>query len=93
MARRDELALNAVAPVRPAIPGTSVSESKKSKALTIQEAGLKIQDIELSKNVDPSAEFVEFTLELKAGEAELNTWFQLESGETIGAYFVSVEKL
>ncbi len=87
------LALNALAPVRPAIEGTSVSESKKSKALIVKKAGLKIQDQELSKEVDPNAEFVEFTLELKKGIANLETRFLLDSGIEIGAYYVSVEKL
>ncbi len=87
------LAINAKAPVRPAIPGTSVSESKKSKEIVVQEAGIKIQDKELSKMVDPSAEFVEFTLELQKGKANLNTWFLLENELKMGAYFVSVEKL
>ncbi|GJM30853.1 MAG: N-acetylgalactosamine-6-sulfatase [Cyclobacteriaceae bacterium] len=87
------LPLNAQAPVRPAIPGTSVSESKKSKALIVQKASVKIQDKELSQEVDPSAEFVEFTLELQKGTANLETSFLLDDGVEIGAYYVSVEKL
>ena len=87
------LALNAQAPVRPAIPGTSVNESKKSKALMVQKARIKIQDEELSKTVDPRAEFVEFTLALQAGEAHLKTWFLLDNELEIGAYYVNVEKL
>lgn len=87
------LALDAKAPVRPTIPGTSVSESKQSKALIIQEARVKIQDFELLKNVDPNAEFVEFTVELKKGEAKLQTWFLLDDQVEIGAYFVSIEKI
>jgi len=88
-----QLALNAKAPVRPAIPGTSVSESRKSKALIVQKAGVEIQGQELSKTVDPSAEFVEFTLELQKGETNLRTWFLLDNESEIGAYYVSVEKL
>lgn len=87
------LALNAKAPVRPAIPGTSVSESKKSKALNIQEARLKIQDIELSKVVKPNNEYVEFIVELKKGETNLQTWFTLDTDEELGAYFVEIEKI
>ena len=87
------LALNAEAPIRPAIPGTSVRESNKSKALIIREARLKIQDIELSQPVDPDAEFVEFTVELEKGEANLQTWFTLNDEVEMGAYFVNVEKL
>lgn len=86
------LSLNALAPVRPAIPGTSVSESVKSKALIIQEARLKIQEIDLSKKVDPNAEFVEFTIELKKGEANIKTWFLMDDKVEIGAYFVSIDK-
>ncbi len=86
------LPLNGIATVRPAIPGTSVSESVKSKALVIQEARLKIQDVEVSKKVDPTAEFVEFTIELKKGEANLKTWFLMDDKVEIGAYFVSIDK-
>ncbi len=88
-----QLALNAPAPVRPAIAGTSVSASRKGKALNILEAGVSIQNIELSKKVDPEAEFVEFTLDLEQGETNLSTRFLLDTEETIGAYFVRIEKL
>nr|WP_299073699.1 arylsulfatase [uncultured Allomuricauda sp.] len=87
------LALNAKAPVRPAIPGTSVGKSKKSKALHIQQARIEIQDIRLSKIVDPNAEFVEFTVKLKAGNTNLQTWFTLDDSIEIGSYFVNVEKI
>lgn len=87
------LALNAPAPVRPAIEGTSVEESKKGKAFNIQKARIKVQDIELSKPVDGEAEFVEFTVELEKGETHLQTWFTLEDGVELGAYFVEVELL
>ena len=87
------LALSAEAPVRPAIPGTSVSESKKSKALIVLKAGLSIQGIELAMDVDPNAEYVEFTVELKKGEADLKTWFLLDNELEIGAYYVGVEKI
>ncbi|KQC31686.1 arylsulfatase [Flagellimonas eckloniae] len=87
------LALNAKAPIRPAIPGTSVSESKKSKALHIQQARIEIQNIMLSKTVDPNAEFVEFTVKLKAGNTNLQTWFVLEDKTELGAYFAEIKKL
>ena len=87
------LSLNAGLPARPAIPGTSVKESREGKILNITEAGISIQNIELSESVDPNAEFVEFSVELNQGEADLKTWFHLDNGETIGAYYVSIEKL
>ncbi len=87
------LPLNAKAPIRPARKGTSVRESSKSKSLTIKEAKINIQDIELTKKVDPNAEYVEFTIALKKGKANLNTLFTLDTKEQLGAYFVDVERL
>ncbi|TXG39054.1 arylsulfatase [Seonamhaeicola maritimus] len=86
------LALNAKAHIRPALPGTSVSKSKASKALNIQEAKISIQDIELTQTVNPNEGFVEFNIELNKGETQLQTWFTLDTKEVLGAYYVTVEK-
>ncbi|SHJ76318.1 Arylsulfatase A [Reichenbachiella agariperforans] len=85
--------LNAPYPVRPALPGTSVDESKKGKALTIQKARILVQDKDRSTAVDGCSEFVEFTVELEEGDSQLQTWFTLEDGTELGAYFVDVEKI
>jgi arylsulfatase A-like enzyme len=87
------LALNAEAPIIPAIEGTSVAASEKGIALTIRKAKLQIQGQEYTQEVDPNAEFVEFTLELKKGEEHLQTWFTLDDGVEIGAYYAKIEKL
>lgn len=87
------LALNASAPVRPAIAGTSVPDSEEGKALNIRKVKLTVQDIELSEQVNGDAEYVEFTVELEKGETHLQTWFTLDDGVEIGAYYVEVEKL
>ncbi|MCJ8164280.1 arylsulfatase [Pontibacter sp. E15-1] len=87
------LALHAKAPVRPAKPGTSVSETKPGKSLPIKSARLEVQGQKFAAEVNPSAEFVEFTVKLKKGETQLKTWFDLEGGDELGAYFVDVEKL
>lgn len=87
------LALNASAPIRPAVEGTSVSASKPGKALKIEKARLKVQDYDETIAVDPNKEYIEFTVTLTKGETNLQTWFTLDSKETLGAYFVSVEKL
>jgi len=87
------LTLNAKAPVRPAIEGTSVTASKKSKSLVIKKAKINIQDIELSKDVDSNDEYIEFEIDLKEGETNLKTWFTLDTNEELGAYYVSVEKV
>lgn len=88
-----QLALSAAAPLRPALAGTSVKKSKAGKALAIQQARIKIQGVELSQEVDSTAEDVTFTLELEQGKADLKTWFTLEDGSELGAYYVQVEKL
>ena len=87
------LPLNGIAPVRPTLAGTTVRESVKSKALSIKNARIKVQDQEQRTLVDPNAEFVEFTVALKAGESQLQTWFTLDNEKELGAYYVTVEKL
>jgi arylsulfatase A-like enzyme len=87
------LALNAEAPVRPAIEGTSVTASEKGKALNIQQARITIQGKEQNTKVDPNAQFVEFTFELEKGETQLQTWFTLDNDVEIGAYYVEIEKI
>ncbi|MGQ1784611.1 MULTISPECIES: arylsulfatase [unclassified Saccharicrinis] len=87
------LALGAEAPARPALEGTSVTASKKGKALNIKTARVKVQNHDLSENVDLDAEYVEFTLELNKGENHLQTWFTLDDGTEFGAYYVKIEKL
>lgn len=88
-----KLALNASAPIRPALEGTSVSASKPGKALSIKKARLTVQDYDETIAVDPKQEYVEFTVTLTKGATSLQTWFSLDTQETLGAYFVSVEKL
>ncbi|WP_299780761.1 arylsulfatase [uncultured Formosa sp.] len=87
------LALGAEAAIRPELAGTSVSASKKGKALHIKNARIKIQDKEAEKVVDATQEYVEFTVDLKAGDTQLQTWFTLDNKEELGAYYVTVEKI
>ncbi|MHA7944780.1 arylsulfatase [Formosa sp. 3Alg 14/1] len=91
--KETKLALGAEAAIRPDLPGTSVSASKKGKALSIKNARIKIQDIEDEKAVDDTQEYVEFTVDLKAGDSQLQTWFTLDNNEELGAYYVTAEKL
>lgn len=52
-----------------------------------------MQQVDKEIDVDPTQEYAEFTVDLTKGDTELQTWFTLEDKETLGAYFVSVEKL
>ncbi len=87
------LALNAGAPVRPALEGTSVDASKKGKALNIIKARMEVQGNERIADVDGTAEYVEFKVDLNKGETHLQTWFTLDNNVEIGAYYVTIEKL
>lgn len=87
------LALNADAPIRHALPGTSVDASKPGKALNIRQARIKIQEQESTKSVAGSEEHVGFTVELQPGESHLQTWFTLDDGTELGAYYVKIEKI
>jgi len=60
--------------------------SKDPEQRTNKEAKINIQDIELSKNVDANAEYIEFTVALKKGTANLNTVFTLDNNEKLGAF-------
>lgn len=87
------LALGDKASVRPALEGTSVTPSKKGKALVIKNSRIEIQGQKLSQDVDLTSEYVEYTLELKKGETHLNTWFTLDNDVEIGAYYAVIEKI
>lgn len=85
--------INAALAERPAINGTTVGKSAKGKALTVANAKIDIQNTALESPVDGEKEFVEFEVKLKKGEANLRTEFVLEKGASMGAYYVSVEKI
>ncbi len=56
-------------------------------------ARLKIADVDVTKPIPEGAIKVEFEVELKAGDARLQTWFNHSNGKSRGAYFVEVERL
>jgi hypothetical protein len=60
------------------------------KALDIYKAGIRVNDIEMEKEADPSKDRVEFRIELDEGDAELKTWFYTTAGDTLGAYYVDI---
>lgn len=62
-------------------------------ALPIAQARLKIGDFDRTAKVATDDQSVTFTAELKAGPAELQTWFlDANVQEICGAYFVSVRR-
>ncbi len=62
-------------------------------ALPVHRAGISIAGKEAWKSVGPDDKGADFALEIPAGATHLQTWFELEDGGALGAYYVYVEKL
>lgn len=77
---------------RPAIPGTSVGESKRGGVLAIAKAKIKFGEQFLEKKVRKDDIKVSFNIKLKSGEGQrFQSWFE---GEQInmGAYYIKILK-
>ena len=62
-------------------------------ALPIRRARIAIGDEEAETGIDAEDEAARFTLTLPAGGTHLQTWFEMEDGKDLGAYYVYVEQL
>ena len=62
-------------------------------ALPVQRARIVIGGEEACKEVAADEEAISFTLSLPAGGTHLQTWFELEDGKDLGAYFVYIEQM
>lgn len=84
-------------PIRDAIPGElrtyrDIEDGYGGgKAIPVTGARLKVGDSDLESPVSADDLGITFTAELKAGETLLQTWFDNEDGEDIGAYYVYVD--
>lgn len=81
-----------LAPAAP-VPGLVSFRETPGKALPIVKARLKVGDFTGEQAVSAKDEEVVFEVELPKGKCELETIFELESGEELSAYFLEVEKL
>ena len=61
-------------------------------ALPVRRARLAIAGQEAAAAVAPQDDGVAFTLHLPAGPAHLQTWFELEDGDSPGAFCIYVEQ-
>lgn len=86
-----ELAINAsAAAVRAEAFKDGFSEGK---ALKVIKAIVEIGDLVFTNNVDGSGPSVVIDAELNQGETDMKTWFELEDGNRIPAYYSLVEKI
>ena len=62
-------------------------------ALPVRRARIAIGSEEARKEIDPEDDAARFTLTLPVGGTHLQTWFEMEDGQDLGAYYVYVEQL
>jgi len=63
------------------------------KALDIRSARLKVAQFDQSKPVADDIASVTFTVELKAGETDIQTWFHIGNDKSLGAYYLDVRRI
>lgn len=61
--------------------------------LAIEKARLKVSDFEAELAVTSDDKTIVFTTDLNAGETNLQSWFDLEGGSSIGAYYVYIDRI
>jgi arylsulfatase A-like enzyme len=85
-----DAALTAALPEYHGVDGTYPA----GKSLPVSKARLKIGRVDVSAVVPPGAKAAEFTVELQAGNTQLQTWFLDDADEELcGAFYVEVERL
>ena len=62
-------------------------------ALPVRRARIAIGDEEARKEIDPEDDAARFTFTLPVGGTHLQTWFEMEDGQDLGAYYVYVEQV
>jgi len=74
------------------LPGKVTDWYHGGRAIDIKTASINIGDQEKSKEVDPEAQSVKFTFNLKAGVTRLQTHFTDADGVSLGAYYVYAKR-
>ncbi len=63
------------------------------RALPLVHARLTVGDVDVSQPIAPDDRYVKFEVDLNAGEMTLQTYLSAANGNTIGAYYVYVERV
>lgn len=72
-------------PINTAMPG--------GKTINVNQARLKIAEVDVIKPISLTDVVVTFNIPLKAGKTRLQTWFTDDMGNSRGAYYVYVRRL
>ncbi|WP_164103295.1 arylsulfatase [Candidatus Laterigemmans baculatus] len=91
--READAALDAALPAGEEVPGERAYRARPGEAVAIRNAKLQIADRSAEQSVPAGAKEARFRLRLPAGPTRLTASFETEAGETLGAYYVVVEKL
>jgi arylsulfatase A-like enzyme len=91
--REVDLAINAAFPANaPYKNGRPNRDKSPGKAIAAVKAHIMIGNFHQAKEIPDGARFVEFTLPLSSGPAELRTTFYDKNEDARGAYYVYVER-
>ena len=75
------------------VEGFELFGDQNFKAIDIRSARLKVARFDRSKPVTGKMVSVTFTVDLKAGETDIETWFRTGDDKTLGAYYLDVRRL
>lgn len=87
------LAIRAQAPPYPVHPSTHQMRKILDKAVDAVQARLKVGHFDKTVSVNEKDKEVVFEVKLSEGEQRIQTWFTLENGEQISAYYTYIEPL
>ena len=89
--RESKLAIRAAAPAFPQHPSTHQVEDIPSQVLQVAKARLKVGNVDQSAAVHASDQEIVFDVKLSRGQQRIQTWFTLEHGQQIAAYYTYIE--
>lgn len=75
------------------VEGFKLWGDQNFKAIDIRSARLKVAHFDRTKPVTDKTTSVTFTVELKAGETDIQTWSHTGNDRTLGAYYLDVHRL
>jgi hypothetical protein len=93
--RRWPLELNVPIRSKPSEPveGFKLWGDQNFKGIDIRSTRVKVAQFDQTKPVTDKTASVTFTVDLNAGETNIETWFRTTDGKTLGAYYLNVRRI
>ena len=89
--RESSLGICEEAPPYPMDPATHTVTKIPCQAFNVVKARLRLGDYDQSVHVGADDQEVVFEVDLPAGEQRIQTWFMMQDGQQIAAYFTYIE--